>query len=71
MIDQTASTVALAKQLLQSLDRRMPTVVLQTPTFELLMRTFIDAVERDNVTARKVEAAHAAFVQSRITGIER
>jgi hypothetical protein len=71
MINQTASTVALARQLLMDLDRHAVEVRVATPTFELLLTTLIDLASADNQTARKIEAAHSGLVAARITGIEK
>jgi hypothetical protein len=66
----TASTVSLAKTILMGLDRTQISTTLGTATLELLCRTIIDLGQRDNNTARAVQTAHAAFLQSRTTGAE-
>lgn len=71
MHDQTASVVSLAKTILFGLDRTQVNTTVTTATYELLLKTFIDLFERDNPTANKIASASAAFVTSRISGLER
>jgi hypothetical protein len=70
MPSQIASTVVLARAILFDLDRTKEKQAIPTQTLELLLRTLIEVADRDNPTARKIEAASATFVSSRITGLE-
>jgi len=70
-INQTASIVALAKSLLMSLDRNSPTTSLPTPTVQLLLNLLIELGTQGNPIADKIAAKQAAFVASRVSGVER
>jgi hypothetical protein len=70
MLNQSASVASLAKATLLNLDRSKEFTSLPTQTLELLLNTLIELGYRDNPTAQKIENANAAFVTSRISGLE-
>lgn len=70
MQNQIASVANLARAILQSLDHKQEHVSLPTATVALLLNTLIALADSGNPTARKIESASAAFVASRISGVE-
>jgi hypothetical protein len=69
--NRTASTVNLAKSMLMDLnDQHTDTVTVATATLRLLLATLIEIGTADNPIANRIEAAQAAFVASRINGLE-
>jgi len=68
--NQLASTWTLARSMRSSLDVSLSETKIPTQTLALLLDTIIALAERDNPIARKVESNAAAFVASRISGVE-
>jgi len=65
MINQTASTVLLAKQMLMDLDRGRVTTTVETATMERILRTLVQLGLGDDNSLKHGEA-HARAVTGRI-----